>query len=62
MDTVLLRNDGLTVEDLVAIARGGAPVRFTTEAHGRLQKSSDLISKWVAEEKKVYGVTTGFGN
>ncbi|MCP3953362.1 MAG: aromatic amino acid lyase, partial [Desulfobacterales bacterium] len=47
---------------LVAIARGGAPVRFTTEAHGRLQKSSDLISKWVAEEKKVYGVTTGFGN
>ncbi len=62
MDTVLLRNDGLTIKDLAAIARGGAPVRITAGAYERLQKSSDLISKWVAKEEKVYGVTTGFGN
>ena len=62
MDTVILGNDGLTVKDLVAIARGGAPVRLTTGAYDQLKKSSDLISKWVAGGEKIYGVTTGFGN
>jgi len=62
MDTVLLGYDGMTLEELVAIARDGAPVDISADATTELVKSSRLISKWVAGEKKVYGVTTGFGN
>jgi len=62
MDTVLLGYDGMTLAELVAIARDGAPVDISAEATTELVKSSRLIAKWVAGEKKVYGVTTGFGN
>ncbi len=62
METILLGKDGMTLENLVAIARGGAPVQITAEAERQLVKSSDLITKWVDREEKVYGVTTGFGN
>jgi len=62
MDTVLLGYDGMTLEELVAIARDGVPVDISADATTELVKSSRLIAKWVAGEKKVYGVTTGFGN
>jgi len=62
MDTVLLGYDGMTLEELVAIARDGVPVDISADATTELVKSSRLIAKWVAAEKKVYGVTTGFGN
>ena len=62
MKTVLLGNDGMSLADLVAIAREGARVRITAGAEKRLEKSSALISKWVKNEEKIYGVTTGFGD
>jgi len=62
MDTVLLGYDGMTLEELVAIARDDARVDITAAAISELVKSSQLIAKWVAGEEKVYGVTTGFGN
>lgn len=62
MDTVALGKEGMTLKDLVAIARGGAPVRITARAQEQIEKSSKLISRWVAGGEKIYGVTTGFGN
>ncbi len=62
MDTVLLGNDGMTFEDLVAIARGGARVGITRESEKQIEKASALIKKWVQNEEKIYGVTTGFGD
>ena len=62
MDTVLLGNDGMTLADLVAIARDGARVGITGEAEKQLEKASALISKWVQNGEKIYGVTTGFGD
>jgi len=62
MDTVLLGYDGMTLEELAAIARDNAPVDISADATVQLSKSSRLIAKWVAAEEKVYGVTTGFGN
>lgn len=62
MDTVLLGYDGMTLEQLVAIARAAAPIEISTDATDQLVKSSQLIARWVAAEEIVYGVTTGFGN
>lgn len=61
MKEILLGMDGMSLEDLVAIAREGAKVRLTRESEGRLLNARKLIEKWVQEERAIYGVTTGFG-
>ena len=61
MNTIELGLDRLTVENLVQIARGRAPVRLADQAFVRLGESRALVEKWVSENRPVYGVTTGFG-
>jgi histidine ammonia-lyase len=61
MKHIPLDTDGMTVEDLEAIARKGAKVRLTKDSEKRIAKSRKLIEQWVREEKTIYGVTTGFG-
>jgi len=61
MKSIPLDTDGMTVEDLAAIARKGAKVRLTKDSEKRIVKSRKLIEQWVREEKTIYGVTTGFG-
>jgi histidine ammonia-lyase len=53
--------DGMTLDDLVQIARRGAAVVLTTGARERISRAWQLITRWVTEERTVYGVTTGFG-
>ncbi len=53
--------DGMSLDDLVAIARHGATVALSDSATVRIQAARTLIEKWVAEDRPVYGVTTGFG-
>ena len=59
--TVILSGDGLTLEDLVAVARGRARVALAPEALARVEASRAVIDLAVAENRVVYGVTTGFG-
>lgn len=61
MNEILLGIDGMSLEDLVSIAREGSKVRLTRESEERIVASRKLIEKWVQEEKIIYGVTTGFG-
>jgi histidine ammonia-lyase len=61
MKDVVLGMDGMTLEDLVAIARGGAEVRLAKESEERIGAARELIERWVQEGRTVYGVTTGFG-
>ena len=61
MREVLLGVDGMTLEDLVAIARQGAGVRLKRESEERITSARKLVEKWVREGKTIYGVTTGFG-
>jgi len=61
MKDILLDADGMTVEDLAAIARQGVKVQLTKDSEKRIAKSRKLIEQWVVEEKTIYGVTTGFG-
>ncbi|MCP4686876.1 MAG: histidine ammonia-lyase [Desulfobacterales bacterium] len=61
MNTISLGIDGMTIDDLVRIARGGARVEITRESENEIRRSRKLIEKWVREERAIYGVTTGFG-
>ena len=61
MEKIFLGVDGMTMEDLVTIARYEAKVRLTEESEKRILSTRKLIERWVQEEKIIYGVTTGFG-
>lgn len=52
----------LTVEDVVAVARGKRPVVLDETARQRMAGSRAVIDRVVASDETVYGVTTGFGD
>ena len=60
--TVQLSGLGLTVQDVVAVARGGSRVAVTPEAVERMRASRAVVERLVSEGQTVYGVTTGFGD
>ena len=59
--TVVLEGRGLRIDDVVAVARDGAPVVLGDTARAAMQRSADLVEGFVASDSPVYGVTTGFG-
>jgi len=59
--TVVLGAGPLTIENLVAVARGGARVQVAESARQRMREARLLVDRWVREGRAVYGVTTGFG-
>ncbi|MEX1105481.1 MAG: histidine ammonia-lyase [Ilumatobacteraceae bacterium] len=61
-DIVFLHGTGLTLDDVVAVARGGAVATLAPDARAAMQRSADLIDGFVSGERPVYGVTTGFGS
>ena len=58
---VALGFDGMTLEDLAAVARHGAHVTLTRDAIKRIRSSRQLVDRWVKENRVIYGITTGFG-
>ncbi len=61
MEPIVLDMEGLTIPEVVAIARDHAPVSIPEAATGRILKSRNCVERWVAEGEIIYGVTTGFG-
>ncbi len=61
MDNLCINGNPLNLEDLVAVSRQGRPVEVGEKALQRIVQARALIDRWVSEEKRVYGVTTGFG-
>jgi len=59
--TISMGMDGMSLENLVQIAREGVPVKLTGGSKKRIRATRRLIEKWVEEEKTIYGITTGFG-
>ncbi|MFO8149435.1 MAG: aromatic amino acid lyase, partial [Trueperaceae bacterium] len=51
----------LSLDDFVAVARGGARVALSDAAQGRLDDARALVERMVADGAPVYGVNTGFG-
>ena len=58
---IVLTGADLTVADIEAVARAGAPATLDVHARERMQEARDVIESLVAEGAVVYGVTTGFG-
>jgi len=61
MTRIVLGMDGMTIETLAAVSRSLLPVALSEGAVRRIARSRKLVEGWVAEEKTIYGVTTGFG-
>lgn len=59
-ETVILGPD-ISLEALVAVARYGAKIEFSADYCERVTRSRLLVEQWVEENRKMYGVTTGFG-
>jgi histidine ammonia-lyase len=51
----------LTLSDVARVAQERAPVRLAAEARARVARSRAAVDRVVAEDRVVYGVTTGFG-
>lgn len=51
----------ISLEEFVSVARHGAAVEFSDDYCRRVETSRRLVEGWVAEERVMYGVTTGFG-
>ena len=61
---VSARGDGLTVEDIVAVARGGASVAsLEPDVRARVERSRAWVAAAVERtDEVIYGVNTGFGS
>ncbi len=53
--------DGLSLESVTAVARGGAQVTVSREARDRVRTFREHIERINEGERSIYGVTTGFG-
>jgi histidine ammonia-lyase len=58
---VVLDGSPLSVADVVAVARHGAPVTVAPDAARRMAPARAVVERIVADGSTVYGVTTGFG-
>jgi histidine ammonia-lyase len=59
--TVVLRGSGLTVADVVRVARDDEKVQLAPEALERMAETRALVERVVERGDEVYGVTTGVG-
>ncbi|TMF28635.1 MAG: histidine ammonia-lyase, partial [Chloroflexi bacterium] len=56
---VAIDGSPLSVADVVAVARHGAPVRVAPAAAERMAPARAVVERIVADGATVYGVTTG---
>ena len=61
MNKVVITGQDLTVEQIVAVCRENAVVELSEESKKSVLESRKIVDDLIAEEKVVYGITTGFG-
>jgi histidine ammonia-lyase len=61
MTVLFIDKPDLQIEEVVAVARERIPVDVSAQAVDRIEKSRALVERWVAEDRVIYGITTGFG-
>ncbi|MGP1345856.1 MAG: histidine ammonia-lyase [Phycisphaerales bacterium] len=60
--SVIIDGGPLTIEQVGAVARGGATVRLGPQALERLEASNRTLGQAIAGGGAIYGVNTGFGS
>ncbi len=58
---VVLDGHGLTIEDIVDVARNGQEVELHPEAMERIKKCRVMLEKKISQKEIMYGVNTGIG-
>ena len=58
----MLTGDDLSIEDVVRVARGGAPVEVSPAALERVRLARDVVDRVLARGDLVYGANTGVGS
>ncbi len=61
MNKVILTNKGITIEDVINVAKNGYMLELSAEVKEKIVESRKVVDKYVDEEKVIYGITTGFG-
>lgn len=61
VEPLLLTGQGLTPEHVAEVARRNRPVALAPEATLRMRRSRAVIDRAIAENRPVYGLTTGLG-
>ncbi len=63
MNTPIIELNGntLSIKDTIAVVRDYKTVRITDEAKDRINKAAEIVQDILKENRRVYGVTTGFG-
>ncbi|HVR43752.1 MAG TPA: histidine ammonia-lyase [Thermoanaerobaculia bacterium] len=61
MERIELDGESLTLADLERVARREAVAVLAEPAVARMRASREIVERYAAEGKTVYGVTTGFG-
>jgi histidine ammonia-lyase len=58
---VVLTGEPLEVAEVVAVARSGATVELGDKGRARMADAREVVERAVADGRRVYGVSTGFG-
>lgn len=61
METLIIKGAGLTVSDLVNVARNGQKVALHPDAIARINKCRAMLEKKLVAKEIMYGVNTGIG-
>jgi histidine ammonia-lyase len=61
MRTVIVKGDGLTVQDVVDVALGEARAELSPDVPAAMEPSRSVVTHAIAGDAPVYGVNTGFG-
>lgn len=61
MRTVTVTGDGLSIDDVVAVARGRARATLGPDVAARMERSRQVVVDAVEADRVMYGITTGFG-
>lgn len=59
--SVELNGNSTSIEDVIAVVRNYRKLNLTEESNERIKKSAEIVKEILSKERKVYGVTTGFG-
>ncbi len=61
MTIILIDGNSLTLDQVLAVARGRAIVELASSATPRIERAREYIDQLLCSDVAVYGVTTGFG-
>ncbi len=59
--TIQLEGPGVTIDEVVAVARANARVELTSGATARMTASRAVVDRLASGSDAVYGLSTGFG-